>query len=162
RRLHPLLQYGRSSGKYDAECERTGSHGCRFPYRKHGLESQAERYRRNHRPVYPRRTITEKLYIHKTDRTLKKLKDILYKVRFDSVKGKTDREVNALKFDSHKLQPKDVFIAIRGSAADGHEFIDAAIEKGATTIVCENLPEALNENLTYVKVADSQEALALM
>jgi UDP-N-acetylmuramoyl-L-alanyl-D-glutamate--2,6-diaminopimelate ligase len=56
----------------------------------------------------------------------------------------------------------DVFVAIRGSVSDGHDFIKMACDQGAIAIVCEELPENFINGITYVQVADSQQALALM
>jgi UDP-N-acetylmuramoyl-L-alanyl-D-glutamate--2,6-diaminopimelate ligase len=71
---------------------------------------------------------------------LKVLKNILYKVSIESVIGNTDLPVAALQYDSRNAGNDDVFIAIKGSAFDGHEFIIKAIDKGAVVIVCEDLP----------------------
>ncbi|GIZ08947.1 UDP-N-acetylmuramoyl-L-alanyl-D-glutamate--2,6-diaminopimelate ligase [Flavobacterium sp. UMI-01] len=92
----------------------------------------------------------------------KLLKDILYKVAIESVKGTTDVLVNKLEFDSRKLEPNDVFIAIRGTQADGHDFIPKAIELGAKVIVCDTLPEQLQAGITYIEVEDTNKALAFM
>ncbi|MBM7418251.1 MULTISPECIES: UDP-N-acetylmuramoyl-L-alanyl-D-glutamate--2,6-diaminopimelate ligase [Chryseobacterium] len=73
--------------------------------------------------------------------------------------GKNDREVSALVFDSRKVSEDSLYIAVKGTVADGHSFIASSIEKGAKTIVCENLPENLDENITYIKVKDSSKTL---
>lgn len=93
---------------------------------------------------------------------MKILKDILYKVSIESVKGTTGMEVNSIHFDSRLLSDSDAFVAIRGAAADGHTFINAAISKGAKAIICEELPSELAPNITYVQVKDTREALAFM
>ena len=90
------------------------------------------------------------------------LKDILYKVALQSVSGDTAVEVAALAFDSRKVEANTAFIATRGTQADGHDYIEQAIEKGAVAIICEELPENLNTNVTYVQVKDSSEALGIM
>jgi len=90
------------------------------------------------------------------------LKDILYKVALQSVSGDTAVEVAALAFDSRKVEANIAFIATRGTQADGHDYIIQAIEKGAVAIICEELPENLNTNVTYVQVKDSSEALGIM
>lgn len=90
------------------------------------------------------------------------LKDILFKVAIESVKGSTDNAIGKIEFDSRKLAENDVFVAIRGSISDGHSFIDTAINLGAKTIICDSLPDNLNEAVTYVKVADTNKALAFM
>ena len=86
------------------------------------------------------------------------LQDILYKVSIRSVKGNTNIEVANLQLDSRKISKGSCFIAVKGVAADGHAFIDTAIEKGASVIVCEKMPAALNKNITYVEVDNSTVA----
>lgn len=93
---------------------------------------------------------------------MKNLKDILYKVSIQEVFGVTDMSINQLVFDSRKVVKNDVFIAIKGVSVDGHLYIDKAISLGAKAIICEDFPSEKAENTTYVKVADSQVALAIM
>ncbi|MDT0684788.1 UDP-N-acetylmuramoyl-L-alanyl-D-glutamate--2,6-diaminopimelate ligase [Autumnicola psychrophila] len=90
------------------------------------------------------------------------LKDILYRVRMEAVVGNTGVTVNNLHFDSRKVELNDVFIAIRGSLSDGHQYIQKAIEKGALVVICEELPEQIINGVTYVQVDDSKKALAYM
>ena len=90
------------------------------------------------------------------------LKDILYKVEIDAVVGNTSVTVNSLQFDSRKVAFNDTFVAIRGSVSDGHKYIGQAIENGALAVICEEFPKQIVNGVTYVKVEDSQEALAFM
>lgn len=90
------------------------------------------------------------------------LKEILYKVAIDAVHGSTDVEVNTIHFDSRKIENNDVFVAIKGTISDGHAFIDKAIALGASVVVCEELPETILTQVTYVKVSDTNEALAYL
>lgn len=90
------------------------------------------------------------------------LKDILYKVTIESVHGSTDLTIEKIEFDSRKVSNNDVFVAIKGTLSDGHQFIDKAISLGASVIVCEVLPLTLSENCTYVKVQNSNQALAFI
>lgn len=90
------------------------------------------------------------------------LKDILYKVTINAVVGSTSITVNKVEFDSRQIKANDVFVAISGTLTDGHRFIDKAIQDGANAIVCERLPEILKDGVTYIKVANSNEALAYM
>ena len=90
------------------------------------------------------------------------LKHILYKVNINAVAGSTGIDVNSIQFDSRKVGKEDVFVAVEGVMVDGHEFIDAAISGGAKAVVCENLPSDLQEGITYIEVADSAKALAVM
>ncbi|MAB47691.1 MAG: UDP-N-acetylmuramoyl-L-alanyl-D-glutamate--2,6-diaminopimelate ligase [Flavobacteriaceae bacterium] len=93
---------------------------------------------------------------------MKILKDILYKVTINAVVGSTSTTVNKIEFDSRKVETDDVFIAIRGTLADGHNYIEKAIKDGATSIVCEVLPETLQDGITYVEVENSNQALAFI
>ncbi len=93
---------------------------------------------------------------------MKNLKDILYQVPINSVVGSTDLSINQLVFDSRSVAENDVFVAQKGWQVDGHVFIEKAIEKGATAVICEEIPEKLFEDVTYVQVADSSIALAYM
>ncbi len=90
------------------------------------------------------------------------LKDILYKVAINAVVGNTTMSVGEIDFDSRKIKNNDVFVAIRGTVSDGHDFIIKAIEKGAKTIVCEEIPELRIKDVTYIEVEDTQVALAVM
>lgn len=82
-------------------------------------------------------------------------KDILYKVSIKSVYGSTDIAIDNLQTDSRKVSAGTCFIALVGTATDGHEFISIAIEKGAVAIVCEKIPADLKENITYIEVENS-------
>ena len=93
---------------------------------------------------------------------MSQLKDILYKVAIESVHGSTDLTIEKIEFDSRKVSNNDVFVAIKGTLSDGHQFIDKAISLGASVIVCEVLPTTLLENCTYVKVQNSNQALAFL
>ena len=90
------------------------------------------------------------------------LKDILYKVAIEAVNGSTEIPVNKIEFDSRKIQENDVFVAIRGTVSDGHDFIEKAINLGATTIVCDTFPTIIVTGITYIKVKDTNAALAFM
>ena len=90
------------------------------------------------------------------------LKHILYGVSLSAVSGSTSILVNNICFDSRKVGMDDVFVAIKGVVADGHEFIDKAIASGAKSIVCEELPKKLVNEITYVEVDNGNKALAIM
>ncbi|GGD20935.1 UDP-N-acetylmuramoyl-L-alanyl-D-glutamate--2,6-diaminopimelate ligase [Hyunsoonleella pacifica] len=90
------------------------------------------------------------------------LKDILYKVNINAVVGNTNIAINAIQFDSRKVVNKDVFVAVKGTLVDGHNYIDVAIKQGALVIICEALPTNLVDGITYVEVYKSNKALAIM
>jgi len=92
----------------------------------------------------------------------KVLKDILYKVSLTSVSGSTDISIGGIFFDSRHVTDGSLFVATIGTQVDGHNFIEKAIEKGASSIVCQQLPEKLKEGITYVQVLDSSNALGIL
>jgi UDP-N-acetylmuramoyl-L-alanyl-D-glutamate--2,6-diaminopimelate ligase len=93
---------------------------------------------------------------------MKLLKDILYRTRIEQVVGSTNAAIERITFDSRAVVPFTAFVAVKGTRSDGHDFIAQAIAQGATAIVCERMPEALQEEVTYVRVIDAQHALAIM
>ena len=93
---------------------------------------------------------------------MKRLSDILYGVHLEAVSGSTDVEVRDVQIDSRAVQPGALFIAVKGVAADGHRFIDGAIEGGAVAVVCEAMPQTLQPQVTYVQVRNSAEAAGQM
>jgi len=90
------------------------------------------------------------------------LKDILYNVSLHSVSGDMETEVKQIAFDSRKVASKTVFVAVRGTQVDGHDYIDQAIKDGASAVVCEKLPKALRSDVAYVEVNSTEEALGIM
>ncbi len=88
------------------------------------------------------------------------LKDILYKSGAHQIMGSTEIAISNIAFDSRALKENGLFIAIKGEAFDGHNFIEKAILNGATAIVCQEIPSSLQPNTTYVEVKDTREALA--
>jgi UDP-N-acetylmuramoyl-L-alanyl-D-glutamate--2,6-diaminopimelate ligase len=90
------------------------------------------------------------------------LKDILYKVTLNAVSGSTFVDINEIHFDSRNIIQNDVFVAIKGTHVDGHDYIDKAIEKGAIAVICETLPLNLKNNITYIEVDNAAKALAYM
>jgi UDP-N-acetylmuramoyl-L-alanyl-D-glutamate--2,6-diaminopimelate ligase len=93
---------------------------------------------------------------------MKILKDILYKVSLTSTMGDMERAVDSIVFDSRQVVRDSAFVAIAGTQVDGHEYIATAIEKGASVIIGEKLPESLLPGVTYVQVANSAKALGIM
>ncbi len=93
---------------------------------------------------------------------MKSLQSILFGVALRDVFGSTDISINDIQIDSRKVSKGTVFVAIKGVQVDGHGFIETAIEKGATVIICEIMPEMQKAGVTYVVVANTHEAVAIM
>lgn len=92
------------------------------------------------------------------------LKELLAELPQAQVRGDEKIEVAAIAYDSREVAPGSAFVAIRGLARDGHEFIHQAVERGATTIVADNEEAlaALSEDVTGVLVPDTRQALAML
>lgn len=73
--------------------------------------------------------------------------------------GEEGREVKSVQIDSRRVQPGDLFVALRGTQVDGHEYIEKAIGQGATVVVCESLPQHVSEDVTYLVYPDTELAV---
>ncbi len=91
-----------------------------------------------------------------------KIVDIIKGTNTSVVKGNENTEVVDICFDSRQVKSGSMFVAIAGTQSDGHLYISKAIENGAVSIVFQNQPEQLAENIAWIKAADSAEALALL
>lgn len=89
------------------------------------------------------------------------LKDILHGMPVRQIIGNLHLLVEAVHFDSRLAVPNSLFVAVRGTVADGHDFISVAVQKGASVVVAEQLPENIEEGVTYVQVDDSTFALGV-
>jgi UDP-N-acetylmuramoyl-L-alanyl-D-glutamate--2,6-diaminopimelate ligase len=76
--------------------------------------------------------------------------------------GDTNLEISQIDFDSRAVKEGSLFVAQRGVSVDGHSFIDKAIRLGATSVICEVLPEQKQENITFIQVDDSNTSLAII
>ena len=88
-----------------------------------------------------------------------KLKEILKAVNLVSIQGTDDIEIVSIQIDSRKITAGSLFVAVKGTQTDGHTYIGKAIENGAVAIVCETLPEKLQEGVTYVTLKDTEGAV---
>ncbi len=93
---------------------------------------------------------------------MKKTIKLLEGIKILDSKGCIDQLVASVIFDSRKVKKDSLFVAVKGTTTDGHQYIAKAIEKGANTIVCETIPERTKADVTYFKVEDSAEALAII
>lgn len=93
---------------------------------------------------------------------MKQINDLIAHIKDASVYGRTDVTVLHLTYDSRNAGEGSLFFAIKGTQTNGHQYINDVIEKGVAAIVCETLPETLNETVTYIKVNNSSEAMGLM
>ena len=93
---------------------------------------------------------------------MKKLSDILYKVSTTALAGNTNVDISDVQIDSRKVQKGSLFVAVKGVAVDGHQYINKAIEQGAAAVVCETMPLLHTEGITYVQTNNSAEAVGVI
>ena len=90
-----------------------------------------------------------------------KLKDILTNCNLKDIVGEKDRDIIGIAFDSRKATEGTLFFAVKGTQVDGHDYIDKAVENGATAVVCEKLPKEKADNVTYIQVENSAYTLGV-
>ncbi len=91
-----------------------------------------------------------------------KLNEIIQELEIIGLTGKQDLEIPGIVFDSREVKEGSLFVAVRGHQADGHLFIEGAVEAGADVIVCEKEPPTPAPKAVWIQVSDSRKALALM
>ncbi len=93
---------------------------------------------------------------------MKYLSDLIDGLAFTELQGSADVEITAIAFDSRQVIPGSMFVAVKGTVVDGHDYIDQAIKKGAIAIICEDLPAHTAGEVDFLMVADSAKALSLV
>jgi len=88
--------------------------------------------------------------------------ELLKRIPVLEIHGDDSREITELVFDSRKITEGSLYIAVRGTVADGHSYIASSVEKGAKAVVCEEFPETMEEGVTYIRVKDSSKALGYL
>ena len=91
---------------------------------------------------------------------MKRLEELLDDVRALEIENSANPVVGSLTYDSRAVEQGACFFAVRGTQSDGHRYITSAIERGAVAIICEEMPESRVEGVSYVKVEDSNVAMA--
>lgn len=93
---------------------------------------------------------------------MRNLKDILFGASLVAIHGERNINIESITFDSRKVAENALFIAIKGITVDGHEYIAKAIESGARAVLCETLPQQLDEQTTYIQVENSAVAMGVV
>lgn len=88
-----------------------------------------------------------------------KLEELLNGINVIEMKGNSTQEISGIHIDSRKVEAGHLFIAVKGTQTDGHAYIGKAIELGATAIVCETIPEDIDNDVIYIKVADTEDCV---
>lgn len=88
-----------------------------------------------------------------------KLKELLKNIEPVQIIGDADVEVSGVNIDSRKIKEGHLFVAMKGTQVDGHKFIPKALELGAKSVLCEDMPEEKVEGVTYIQVASTEDAV---
>lgn len=91
---------------------------------------------------------------------MKKLRDLLNFISYLEIKGSIESDFSSVVYNSQKVTANSLFVAIRGTTVDGHNYISEAISRGSIIIVCEEYPELMPENITFIKVSNARKSLA--
>lgn len=90
------------------------------------------------------------------------LKDLIQDIVPEEVLGDLEQEIKGLAIDSRKARPGFLFFAVSGTKQDGHSFIDDALTRGATAVICENIPENTHVGVTYIKVKNTSDVVGTL
>jgi len=93
---------------------------------------------------------------------MKLLQDILYGITIRQVIGSTALEIKKICFDSRQVEPGTLFVAVKGTITDGHQFIKTVIRQGAVAIICEHIPEETRDKVCYIKTDNPAQALGIL
>ena len=87
------------------------------------------------------------------------LENLVSELNVLDVRGDMERDIRGIQIDSRQIDEGHLFVAVRGTVADGHNYIGKAVEKGATAVLCEEFPADVNEGVTYVKVENTEQSV---
>lgn len=93
---------------------------------------------------------------------MKYLSEIIEGLAFTELQGSADIEISAVVFDSRKVTPGCLFVAVKGTVSDGHDYILQAVNDGAVAVICEELPARVTGEVDFLMVADSAVALGIV
>lgn len=93
---------------------------------------------------------------------MRDLSDIIQGLAFTELQGSADVEISAVVFDSRKVVPGCLFVAVKGTVVDGHDYIEQAVKDGAAAVICEELPHHVTGEVDFLMVSDSAAALGIV
>ena len=88
-----------------------------------------------------------------------RLNELLKNIKPIQIWGDVNTDISGINIDSRKIEPGHLFVAMKGTQVDGHQFIPKALDLGATAILCENLPDVRKDGVTYVQVESTEDAV---
>jgi UDP-N-acetylmuramoyl-L-alanyl-D-glutamate--2,6-diaminopimelate ligase len=83
------------------------------------------------------------------------IKKLIKNIDVILIKGEDDPVISNVEFDSRKVTPGTLFVAVKGTKSDGHDYINSAISSGASAVICENIPENPDHKICWIKTSDS-------
>lgn len=89
------------------------------------------------------------------------LSELIARIKPVSVCGSTDIEITGINIDSRRIKQGHIFVAMKGTQVDGHKFIGKAIELGAAAVLLENMPEEIQDGVTYVQVESTEDCVGI-
>ena len=90
------------------------------------------------------------------------LEELIHKIKPEEIVGATDIDITGVEIDSRKVKQGTMFVAMRGTQVDGHQFIPKAVEQGAAAVLCEQIPEDRKDGVTYVCVKDCEDCVGIV
>ena len=91
-----------------------------------------------------------------------KLSELISKLNVTRTEGPADADINGVDIDSRRVAKGHLFVAMRGTQTDGHQYIAKAVEQGAAAVLCEELPQTLAEGVSYVQVPSTEAAVGIV
>jgi UDP-N-acetylmuramoyl-L-alanyl-D-glutamate--2,6-diaminopimelate ligase len=91
-----------------------------------------------------------------------RIMDLIRSINVVSMTGAENPVINNIEFDSRRIKPGTLFVAVKGTKSDGHDFIDDAVTSGATAVICESIPENAGDDICWIKTSDSASALGIV
>jgi UDP-N-acetylmuramoyl-L-alanyl-D-glutamate--2,6-diaminopimelate ligase len=92
---------------------------------------------------------------------MKSIAEIIKGINIESVSGDVNTKISEIGFDTRNINKSSMFVAVKGSTTDGHNFIIEAIKAGASAIICEEIPENPDSRICWIKTKDSAKALGI-
>jgi len=91
-----------------------------------------------------------------------RISDLIKNIGVISITGEQNPVIERIEFDSRKVTSGSLFVAVKGTKSDGHDFIERAVESGASAVICEVLPEKYDRKICWIKTDDSAKALGIV
>ena len=92
---------------------------------------------------------------------MKKIKDIIKGISNVTILGDPEKLISKIGFDSREITENSMFVAVKGSRSDGHDYIRNVIDSGASAIICEEIPDNPEKKICWIKTTDSAKALGI-